>query len=301
LACHNLFASSKRHVPNAGFDKRWGGDTEEQEAPPLPFSGPRADYLANEAEKHNRAMLQAMQSDLSPSLMRSFRSAEDMATGFIPYLSRMLSPDVKPVVVGGSQGTTASVRKDSERRMVKRASDVLAELGIDLIKGQIESSSAANRNVEYVYRMEPDIDSLAMYETGVALLSSQAPTRYAVRQVLDQELRKSVAMREAEARQARFKAGGHEGDESTPAKDFKALLAEREKENADLVKKAESLIKRDFFGRVIVAKPLAEIDNNNGVRKVEREHRKVWVTYHEGLNNAVRKPITLQEFMKVFE
>ena len=108
-------------------------------------------------------------------------------------------------------------------------------------------------------------------------------------------------MRETQARQARFKAGAGGDSASTPAQDFKALLAEREKENAAVAAalKAETLIKRDFFGRVIEARPLAEIDGNNGERKAQREQRKVWVTYHEGLNNAVRKPITLQEFLKV--
>lgn len=57
------------------------------------------------------------------------------------------------------------------------------------------------------------------------------------------------------------------------------------------------LVKRDFFGRVIEAKPLAELDGNSE-KRVRKEERKVWVTYHEGLNNAVRKPISLMEFMR---
>lgn len=155
LACHHLFASSKRHIPNMGFDRRWGGDAQEDAPPPLPFSGPRADYQAFEAERQNRSQLQALQSQLPPTLMRSFRSVEDVAAEFLPYLVRLISPDVKPVVVGGSQGTTASVRKESERAMVKRASQVLAEVGIALEKGKIESDSLVNRTPQYVYRMDP--------------------------------------------------------------------------------------------------------------------------------------------------
>lgn len=153
LACHHLFASPKRHVPSKGYDKHWGDA--EGEAPPLPFSGPRADYQAFEAEKHNRAQLQTILGQLPPSLMRSFRSAEDVATEFLPYLTRLVSPDVKPVVVGGSTGTTATVRKESEKLMVKRASEVLAETGISLHKGKIESEGFNNRTPQFVYRMEP--------------------------------------------------------------------------------------------------------------------------------------------------
>jgi len=153
LACHHLFASPKKHV--AMFEKRWGADAEEDAGPPVPFSGPRADYQAREAEKQTRAELQAMQAQLSPSLTRSFRSAEDMAVESLPYLVRMVSPDVKPVVVGGSQGTTASVRKESEREMVRRAAEVLADVGVALLKGKIEGDSVTSRGPQYVYRMDP--------------------------------------------------------------------------------------------------------------------------------------------------
>jgi chromosome transmission fidelity protein 18 len=156
LACHHLFASPKRYNPNAGYDKRWGGGpSEEDNTPPLPFTGPRADFQAHEAEKQNRAQLQGMLGQLSPSLMRAFRSAEDVAVEFLPWLVRVVSPDVKPVVIGGSQGSTASVRKESERAMVKRAADVLADVGIALHKGKIESESVSSRGPQYVYRMDP--------------------------------------------------------------------------------------------------------------------------------------------------
>ncbi|KAF5227829.1 hypothetical protein FAUST_11515 [Fusarium austroamericanum] len=295
LACHHLFASPKRYIPSTGYDRRWGGDAED-EGPPLPFSGPRADYQAHEAERQNRAQLQAMQAQLPPTLMRSFRSAEEVSAEFLPYLARIVSPDVKPVVVGGSQGSTASVRKDTERAMVKRAAEVLAEVGIELQKGRIESDSLVDRNPQYVYRMEPDIDMLATFETGaVLLLPSAAPTRYAVRQVLDQELKRTLIEREALARQARFQAGnlpGHVEMMNTDKLINAKKLALAGPDDA-------TLIKRDFFGRVIEARPLAEITGSNPQQKAKQEkERKVWVTYHEGLNNAVRKPMSLQEFSR---
>lgn len=156
LACHHLFASPIRRS-NMAYDRKWGGGDAEDEAPPLPFSGPRADFVARETEKENRAVLQAMQAELPPTLMRSFRSAEDIATDFLPYLIRLVSPDVKPVVVGGSgdQRGTASVRKDTEKIMVKRAADILAEVGIELQKGKIEDQSPFSRGPQWVYRMEP--------------------------------------------------------------------------------------------------------------------------------------------------
>ncbi|UQC89766.1 ATPase [Colletotrichum lupini] len=303
LACHSLFASSKRHQVNKGYDRKWGA-TEEDSEPPVPFSGPRADYAAFEAQKQNRAMLQAIQAQLTPTLGRSFRSAEDISTEFMPYLVRMVSPDVKPVVIGGSGISTASVRKETEKIMVKRAAEIMAEVGIEMQKGKIETDSLVNRGPQWVYRMEPDLDALAVYETaGNLVLSSQAPTRYAVRQVLDQELQKTIILREAAARQARFKVGGPLGGaEDTPSQQQQRA----DKEN--MIKEQErilaSSVKKDFFGRVIPARPLGEMDGNAKRKKTHDHHEggksdnKVWVTYHEGLNNAVRKPISLLEFMK---
>ncbi|CAM1511167.1 Fc.00g086800.m01.CDS01 [Cosmosporella sp. VM-42] len=299
LACHHLFASPKRHIPNIGFDKRWGGDAEDSAEPPLPFSGPRADYQAHEAEKQNRSQLQAMQAQLPPTLNRLFRSVEDIAAEFLPYLLRLVSPDVKPVVVGGSSGSTASVRKESEKTMVKRASEVLAEVGIELQKGKIESENLANRGPQYVYRMEPDLDALCTFETGASLLlASQAPTRYAVRQCLDQELQRTIATRENQARQARFKAGNLADHDEHMLFNNKAKAVQAA---ALAAAKADKMsVKRDFFGRVVVERPL-EVGESRADRIASEEskkERKVWVTYHEGLNNAVRKPISLQEFMR---
>ncbi|EHK20326.1 uncharacterized protein TRIVIDRAFT_181187 [Trichoderma virens Gv29-8] len=296
LACHHLFASPIRHFASgmgSNHNQRSGVPGEEEVGPTIPFSGPRADFQAFEAEKQTRAQLQSLQSQLSPTMMRLFRSAEDVSTEFMPYLARMLSPDVKPVVVGGSQGTTASVRKESERAMVKRASEVLAEVGIALHKGKIESDVMSSRGPQFVYRMDPDIDSLATYETASALLSSQAPTRFAVRQVLDQELRRTLALRETHARQARFQAGYAIG-EGEPQQQ---LLQPTQSQKHDLAVVEDGLVvKKDFFGRIIQAQPLAEVTGGLAEKKAASQE-KVWVTFHEGLNNAVRKPMTLREFL----
>lgn len=143
-----------------------------------------------------------------------------------------------------------------------------------------------------------DLDALAIYETaGNLILSSSAPTRYAVRQVLDQELQKTIVLREAAARQARFKAGNPMGLEEAPVHvDHEKILKNQEK-------MVEASVKKDFFGRIIPSRPLGEMDPKSTYkRKTQqndgKEDIRVWVTFHEGLNNAVKKPITLGEFVK---
>lgn len=149
---------------------------------------------------------------------------------------------------------------------------------------------------------------LSTFETaGAHVLAAQIPVRYAVRQVLDQELQKTIAQRDTAARQARFRAGVGGGGAEPEQHD---LLPHDDKENAHgpAGQKAlpimPTIVKKDFFGRVVLEKPLAEIDGNSGGQKkgqaADKGENKVWVTYHEGLNNAVRKPITLEDFLKGF-
>src|SRR5579862_596506 len=51
--------------------------------------------------RSNRALLLSLQSSLSVQLLRSFRSPKELATDLVPYLNKMLMPDIKPVIVGG--------------------------------------------------------------------------------------------------------------------------------------------------------------------------------------------------------
>jgi chromosome transmission fidelity protein 18 len=97
-------------------------------------------------------------------------------------------------------------------------------------------------------------------------------------------------------RQARFQAGNpprHDGVQIHDDKENRMAS-----ENAE--KAVKTAVKRDFFGRVVEAQPLQELDCNGGERTKSKVGKgtNVWVTFHEGLNNAVRKPISLQEFLR---
>ncbi len=130
-------------------------DNETEPEDPIPFSGPRADFEAHEATKQNRALLLGLQSSLSIPLLRMFRSVEEIATDLLPCLIKMLTPDVKPVIVGGSGDIrgTASVRKEAEREMVKRAVSVMSAVGVVFERSKVEFEKGGYGG--WVYRMEP--------------------------------------------------------------------------------------------------------------------------------------------------
>ncbi|CAD6591291.1 MAG: hypothetical protein ASARMPRED_005297 [Alectoria sarmentosa] len=285
IGFHQLFASPAKQSW-ATNQTRWDGDDEK----PLPFSGPRADYLASEALKHNKAVLLGLQSSLSSQLLRSFRSADDISTDLLPNLIRMLTPNVKPIVVGGGgdQRGVVSVRKEREREMIQRAVGVMGTVGVTLERARVETGQSGIST--HIYRMEPPIDSLAAFETNGQNGPTTPPVRYAIRQALDQEYQKYLLRQRADARQVKYKAGGGLGSDADP----KAEDIENASTREHGVHLKPVAVKRDFFGRIInVARPMAR--GHSGHSEGEElwdskldgkgKERKVWTnTLTTGMN-----------------
>ncbi|PYH92213.1 hypothetical protein BO71DRAFT_451557 [Aspergillus ellipticus CBS 707.79] len=280
LAFHHLFASSQ------GKAKPVEADDEEEEHP---FSGPRADFAAYEAQKQNRAILTEFLCAFTAPLSRLFRSTDSLVIDLIPNLIPMLSPDVKPVIVrgGGDQRSVASVRKESERALVQAAVRVMAGLGVRFDKVRIENAGAHGG---WAYRMEPPLDTLITFSKmqGSANVSGSAPVRYAVRQVLDQEYHKENIRKHSEplstskiSQKTSRKSTDGTGDDTKKSP------------------KHGANVKRDFFGRIIKEPTPQPDDSPESVAQNEalKAGRRVWVTYHDGFSNAVRKPISMTELL----
>ncbi|KAH7359792.1 chromosome transmission fidelity protein 18 [Pyrenochaeta sp. MPI-SDFR-AT-0127] len=284
LAFHNLFASPARSSSNPNADP---------DAQPTPFSGPGANFAAAEQFKASRSQLMALQTSLTVPLTRMFRSPEEMAMELIPYVLRMLSPDVKPVIVntgpsGSKSFATASVRKASEKALVKQAVEAMAATGVRFEKSRIEIDDVANRSAGFVWRMEPSLDIFASFETLGG--KKDEKVRYAVRSVLEQEWRKESALREQANRKRR--GGQPEHEEVEEQKEQKTT----EEKVAEANLKA---VKRDFFGRVIKDIPLKEGERRKKkVENVGGDEGRIWVSFHEGFSNAVRKPVTIDDILR---
>ncbi|KAI5283500.1 hypothetical protein KEM54_002083 [Ascosphaera aggregata] len=283
LVFHALFASSARRSLEP---------KDEAEEELHPFSGLRADFAAHEAQKQHRATLVEFHSSMSPALMRLFRSQEDTATELVPNLLRMLSPDIKPNLVGGAgRPGFASIRREREKELVQSAVRVMRGINIRFEKTKVEREGAHGG---WIYRMEPPLDTLVEFSKiksatmqGINTTIS-APARFAVRQVLAQELQREALRRSSEAGQAKMANQQPSGNGPKDKTDMMARL------NGP---------KKDFFGRIISEntksqeeqrKKMAADEVNNG-RKTGLTH--AWIKYHDGFSNAVRKRITMQEML----
>ncbi|KAL4892470.1 P-loop containing nucleoside triphosphate hydrolase protein [Aspergillus ambiguus] len=284
VAFHHLFASTQGKQNHNEFE-----DEEEEEHP---FSGPRAEFAAMEALKQNRAILTGFQSSFSAPLLRLFRSTDCLITDLIPNIMRMLSPDVKPVVVrgAGEQRSVASVRKESERALVLAAVRAMTELGVTFERVRVENEGAHGG---WVYRMEPPLDTLISFSKtkgSTPAAVSSGPVRYAVRQVLDQEYRKEKVRKQAEA------LGSSKLAQKTKGK------SDGQNDETNKSARYGSTVKRDFFGRIIhEPEPQPDSSQEPPVQsEASKAGRKAWVTYHDGFSNAVRKPILMSELLAGF-
>ncbi|OCK84307.1 hypothetical protein K432DRAFT_345399 [Lepidopterella palustris CBS 459.81] len=305
LAFHHLFASPSHHS-HSSMNNNALDTTEESN----PFNGPSAPYTASELQKQNRASLTALHSSISLPLIRLFRSPEDLATDLLPYVLRMLAPDVKPVIVNTTStsnandkfrnAATASVRKASEKALVRRAVEAMAATGVRFERSRIEFDDPGARSTHggWVLRMEPPLDELGCFETMGG--KKDEKVRYAIRQVLEMEWKRENARIEGESRRRRGGATQDMEDEERSKMEDKNEEAKRKEIER------ERTIKRDFFGRVLSdARPDSSgIQREQDGRKKERQEKamdsaeeRVWVSFHEGFSNAVRKPVTLEQLM----
>ena len=126
------------------------------------------------------------------------------------------------------------------------------------------------------------LDSLSNFETTA--LNGQGillPVRYAIRQALDQEYQKYLIRRSAEARQARYVAGG-----TLDQHDILNANAPRSgSADADKISKNRKA-RRDFFGRIIQEPgPLSSEPARSATSAVATPaEKKVWVSFHEGFS-----------------
>jgi chromosome transmission fidelity protein 18 len=131
---------------------------------------------------------------------------------------------------------------------------------------------------------------------GTLDYASAPPVRYAVRQVLDQEYHKETIRKISEASQSKYSQSRRESNGKIAEPDGNgnkdSISTKPPRDNPG--------VKRDFFGRIInetVPPATKKPGESHGKLETQRTDRTVWVTFHEGFSNAVRKPISMNELL----
>ena len=169
----------------------------------------------------------------------------------------------------------------SEKLALFRVVDTMIQTGLKYTQYKVDDGS-------FVFKLEPPgIENLITFGTE----SKTVRGRYAVRQLVSREIEREK-IRRRRGRNAAFM------DEMYDLDIAEVVEPRGKKRGIDEVsQEKKTVVKKDFFGRVIVQERddgrRKRADSSNAL-KIQPD---VWVRFHEGYSNAVRKPVVFSELL----
>ncbi|KAF8671864.1 P-loop containing nucleoside triphosphate hydrolase protein [Rhizoctonia solani] len=201
---------------------------------------------------------------------------------FLPLVNRIINPPLKPL--------NSQIVRTQERLILKRLVEIMAALELRYIQDK-------NEDGQPIYRLEPAIDVFVTYDGKKA--ADMNPSRFAVRQMVAEELDALIDRRRHDATTVTSAANGLNFGSRKP----KATSATDQDANeaAQTIKEKKTPLGEkqplDFFGRPIVPKDKPSATSGSrkpsstiAVNKTTLSGCKVKYKYNEGNSSAVRKP-----------
>ncbi|KAF9904497.1 hypothetical protein EC991_002657 [Linnemannia zychae] len=238
---------------------------------------PRKDYESFVAHKANESILQGMALNLPAKIQRHFRKS-NFATELLSPFLRILSPFLRPV--------NKQLIKPDERAILMRLVDIMIHFQLTFVQEKTEDG-------QFLYRLEPSIEKLGDFST--IGLKNVLTNRYAVRQLIAQEIEMELVRRSEAAKEAKMGAFyGKADQDATMATEVSASLLPIE---PGLNLKEPT----DFFGRAIVV-PDSNNDRTGGTLSLGMQDRpkkktRIWYKFNEGFSNAVKAKVFINELL----
>ncbi|SGZ06610.1 BQ5605_C031g10956 [Microbotryum silenes-dioicae] len=259
----------------------------------IPLEFPKADYEAYLKRIAHQEIVQTFSSQL-PQGLKSLFTGPNVSAELLPLLNRILSPELKPI--------NSQLIKAEDRVVLIKLVNTMLGLGLAFVLDK-------NEEGQLMYKLEPPIDVFVHFEGKRA--TDIAASRYAVRHLVTREMEAEVIRRS--------ERHGAAAATKTTAGDI--LAAYNAKPNA--ANGAASGVKEaiDFFGRAIVAKPVAASEGPQGKVSsnlilcprysitnklhvplpanfvVQPRAIKAVYRFHEGFSNAVRTTKRVADFL----
>ncbi|CAE6526005.1 unnamed protein product [Rhizoctonia solani] len=205
------------------------------------------------------------------------------ALEFLPLINRIINPPLKPL--------NSQIVRTQERLVLRRLVEIMAAMELSYVQDK-------NEDGQPIYRLEPAIDVFVTYDGKRA--SDMNPSRFAVRQMVAEELDTLLGRRRHDATTVSNAADGFNFGARKP-KSSAATVQESSSDQPIKEKKPTLGEKQplDFFGRPVV--PKEKLPPTTGLRKPSStiankavvQGCKVKYKYNEGNSSAVRKPVKL--------
>ncbi|KAF9115488.1 hypothetical protein BGX27_007617 [Mortierella sp. AM989] len=248
---------------------------------------PRKDYESFVTHKANESILQGMALNLPAKAQRHFRKS-NFATELLSPFLRILSPYLRPV--------NKQLIKPDERLVLQRLVDIMIHFQLTFVQEKTEDG-------QFLYRLEPSIEKLGDF-SGIGL-KNVLTNRYAVRQLIAQEIEVELVRRTEAAKEAR--AGPFIGKDPTgrlgASLDSSASLSlsmSKDMEQDNLEREAV-----DFFGRTIAQAKGGLMEGSldgslmigSEERQIKKKKTRIWYKFNEGFSNAVKAKVFINELL----
>ncbi|KAJ1720880.1 Chromosome transmission fidelity protein 18 [Coemansia erecta] len=254
------------------------------------FVYPAADYAAHQARTARVALAQSLLAGCAHVRMRSSLTASTVCSEFADLFLQVLSPAVSTA--------NRHLLRGRELEQAERLVDVMAAWGLRLVQ-------AKDAEGQYVYRVEPPVDRLAGF-VGRKSARRVMPLRYAVRQMLAQEMERRRVRSAADRGEDQAGVGGmKDGNAAEAAKReylgrlFADPLAAVGCPSGELPDAGAAFVTKDFFGRPVVKKQQSKTSPATSAQTMQKQQQqpKAWFHFFEGFSNAVRKPTRMSELL----
>ncbi|KAF9438710.1 hypothetical protein BGZ76_005655 [Entomortierella beljakovae] len=250
---------------------------------------PRKDYESYVAQKANESILQSLALNLPAKVQRHFRKSIFATELLSPFL-RILSPYLRPV--------NKQLIKPDERLVLQRLVEIMIHFQLTFVQEKTEDG-------QFVYRLEPSIEKLGDF-SGIGL-KNILPNRYAVRQLIAQEIEVELVRRTEAAKTEREQSMNKGNDSKTISNSLGASL-DSTLSMSQLVPPEQKNFEReavDFFGRVIVQPTNASegsMDISSSVggsfeKQTKKKKTRIWYKFNEGFTNAVKAKVFISELL----
>ncbi|KAK9324951.1 hypothetical protein V1517DRAFT_356194 [Lipomyces orientalis] len=288
----------------------------------------KTDYEAYESQKSNKDLAKQMIGSASASTQQSFRKESTISTELAPYLMYIINPKLNPV--------NATIVLEQERQMTMHTVDVMIDFAMKYIQQRADNGAYVFRMDPPIEQLAlfstQDKDRAAVGK----YLVRQSISHEMEREILRRARQRSASAAASQIsgvkrRKSRGLDGDREDCEVQADEDDADLLHEAKRKNSmlnhpgllsssplsdrrvvNLIAPAREKATRPSFISFFKpqtsavstgsAEPTGHSRQNSmqewrDLVKQERQGR-VWVQFHEGFSNAVRKPVSWSDFWR---
>ncbi|KAK9477478.1 P-loop containing nucleoside triphosphate hydrolase protein [Lipomyces japonicus] len=284
---HHRDLASYLAFPVAGFNALFASSSSASSSLNRPTHfviNTKQDYDAFETIKSNRDLCKQLVR--ASSLQRLLSQMDIVPTEFAPYLIKIINPAITTTTPSTSSSSSAAAVNSHERDMIHHAVEVLRQTDIKLYQQRAGSGV-------FVYRMDPPLEQIVTFADVDR--DRAAAGKFMVRQLMAQELsRLHNSVNTVTTTTKRSLPSQQQNTTQNNNRKRQAVSA-----NPGGLQSAKSTSTMSAFFKPKPTPTLTVATPSSQTTQAKSEHQHtVWIQFHEGFSNAVRKPISWSDFWR---